>query len=440
VAARGGPEKLERLQKILAQAGLGSRRSCEALVLEGRVTVNGQVVRQLGTKVNPATARIAVDGEPIHRESIVYFAVNKPSGYVSTTFDPAGRPRVVDLLPEIPERIYTVGRLDEESTGLIILTNDGDLANRLAHPRFGVEKMYRALVAGLPNPGTIAKLTEGIWLSDGKVRAKRARVVGRQGQATLLELVLAEGKKREIRRMLSKLGHKVMSLNRVAVGPITLKGLPLGECRRLSRSEIDLLHKAASGIAVPVPRFAESEASYPSRRDVHRPRRRPQEQTRSRRDEARSARDKVGRAREPNVRPRPPQGQASHTGSQPARSNPPRPATSTPPSGPTPRPSHGGKVGAGVPTGNASGPRVESKKPALGSKPPPVASPHVPVQGGLSRRVVIGLGESGPATAGGRTLAGRPAPKRPARRKPRPPRGALGARPGRSSRAEEPSD
>ena len=146
-----------------------------------------------------------------------------PSTSPRATFRPTptrpGRPRVVDLLPEIPERVYTVGRLDEASTGLLILTNDGDLANRLAHPRYGVEKLYRALVAGLPTPEMLAKLTEGVWLSDGKVRAKRARIVGRQGQATMLELVLAEGKKREIRRMLSKLGHKVMSLNRIAVGP-----------------------------------------------------------------------------------------------------------------------------------------------------------------------------------------------------------------------------
>ena len=179
--SRSESGKPERLQKVLAQAGLGSRRGCEELVLQGRVTVDGKVVRLLGTKVDAARARIAVNGEPIRREPIVYFAVNKPKGYVSTNFDPSGRPRVVNLLPEIPERVYTVGRLDEDSTGLMILTNDGHLANGLAHPRYGVEKMYRALVAGLPSPETIGKLTEGIWLSDGKVRAKRARVVGPPG-------------------------------------------------------------------------------------------------------------------------------------------------------------------------------------------------------------------------------------------------------------------
>src|SRR5579883_3160777 len=133
------PGHPERLQKVLAQAGLGSRRGCEELILQGRVTVDGQAVRELGTKVAPA-ARIAVDGEPIRLEPLVYYAVNKPEGYVSTNLDPSGRPRVIDLIPDIPERVYTVGRLDEDSTGLMLLTNDGELANKLAHPRFGVEK------------------------------------------------------------------------------------------------------------------------------------------------------------------------------------------------------------------------------------------------------------------------------------------------------------
>ena len=255
------PEKQERLQKVLAHAGLGSRRGCEELILQGRVSINGEIVRQLGTRVDRSTARITVDGETIRLETNVYYAVNKPKGYVSTNVDPSGRPRVVDLLPEIPERVYTVGRLDEDSTGLMILTNDGDLANRLAHPRYGVEKLYRALVAGVPTPEMVAKLTEGVWLSDGKVRAKRARIAGRQGLATSLELVLAEGKKREIRRMLSKLGHKVMALNRIAVGPISLKGLAVGECRPLTRHEIELLQKAAAGASVPPPRFSDGGGS-----------------------------------------------------------------------------------------------------------------------------------------------------------------------------------
>ena len=265
-----GQAKGERVQKVLAHAGLGSRRSCEDLIKQGRVSVDGQVVRELGTRVDPARSRIAVDGEAIRLESMVYFAVNKPKGYVSTDLDPAGRPRVVDLLPEVPERVYTVGRLDEDSTGLMILTNDGELANRLAHPRYGVEKLYRALVAGSPDQEIVAKLTAGVWLSEGKVRAKRARLVGRQGQANVLELVLAEGKNREIRRMLAKLGHKVMSLNRVAVGPISVKGLASGECRSLSRHEVELLWKVANGVPVSLPRFLDGDSAPRRPRDSNR--------------------------------------------------------------------------------------------------------------------------------------------------------------------------
>ncbi|OJW20485.1 MAG: hypothetical protein BGO49_04555 [Planctomycetales bacterium 71-10] len=247
-------EKGERLQKVLAQAGLGSRRACEEYILQGRVTVDGKTVKELGARVHPDRAVIAVDGEKLKAERHVYYAVNKPKGYVSTNDDPAGRPRVVDLLPEVPERVYTVGRLDEESTGLMILTNDGQLANKLAHPRYGVEKIYRAVVAGTPAPDVLARLTDGVWLSDGKVRAKRTRIVGSQGEATVLELVLAEGKKREIRRMLAKFGHKVMMLTRIAIGPISLKGIPVGDARPLSRTEVEMLRKVASGVALATPR------------------------------------------------------------------------------------------------------------------------------------------------------------------------------------------
>ena len=184
-------------------------------------------------------------------------STNRSGCRAPTNNDPSGRPRVVDLLPEIPQRVYTVGRLDEMSTGLILLTNDGELANRLAHPKFGVEKLYRAVVAGNPDREVLDKLTEGVWLADGKVRAKRVRAVGKKGESTVLEMVLAEGKNREVRRMLAKFGHKVMTLTRTAVGPITLKGLAPGQFRPLSGHEIDLLRKVAAGIIITPSRQAE---------------------------------------------------------------------------------------------------------------------------------------------------------------------------------------
>jgi 23S rRNA pseudouridine2605 synthase len=250
---------------VLAQAGLGSRRNCEELILQGRVTINNQIIRELGTKVDASAATIHVDGQKVRLERNVYFAVNKPKGYVSTNSDPAGRPRVVDLLPDVPERVYTVGRLDEMSVGLMLLTNDGELANKLAHPKFGVEKVYRVIVAGLPSTETIQKLVAGIWLSDGKVRAKRAKIVGRQGDATIVEMVLAEGKNREVRRMLAKEGHKVMSLTRIAVGPITIKGLAPGEFRPLGSGEVELLRKVAAGLILPTVRTDDRKALGPKR-------------------------------------------------------------------------------------------------------------------------------------------------------------------------------
>jgi 23S rRNA pseudouridine2605 synthase len=414
------PDKQDRLQKVLAHAGLGSRRGCEQLILQGRVTINGEVIRQLGTRVDPRAARITVDGEPIRLESMVYYAVNKPKGYVSTSSDPSGRPRVVDLLSEIPERVYTVGRLDEASTGLLILTNDGELANRLAHPRYGVEKVYRALVAGLATPEMLAKLTEGVWLSDGKVRAKRARIVGRQGQATTLELVLAEGKKREIRRMLSKLGHKVMALNRVAVGPISLKGLSVGECRSLSKHEIELLHKVAAGESVPLPRFFDGDSSSRSHGESRRPRR-PDQPRSARNNDQSGPRHSRQNADGPRQR-RPPHAQhenAPHTGSKRTPRSNPQHSPSVSPDRPSPaaRPS---RKGPGKPrprpTSKAGKPN-ESRR-ANGSTPLP-PEPLKP------RRRIIGM-DLESASRTGPSAPGAPIRKRPQVRKRRPPGPVLG--------------
>ena len=258
----------QRLQKILAHAGIASRRACEELILQGRVTVNGETVREFGARYNPYESKIAIDGEPIKLEKLVYFAVNKPKGYLCSNEDPDNRPRVVDLLPEIPQRVYTIGRLDEASTGLILLTNDGELANKLTHPKFGVEKRYEVVVAGHPDRDVLRKLIDGVWLSDGKVRAKKVRELGRRGDSSILELVLAEGKNREIRRMLARLGHKVMSLTRVAVGPITLKGLRTGEVRVLGTAEVDRLKQIARTPFPPTESLdSDAGSSAPAQRD-----------------------------------------------------------------------------------------------------------------------------------------------------------------------------
>jgi 23S rRNA pseudouridine2605 synthase len=240
---------MERLNKLLAHAGLGSRRHCEALITAGRVTVDGESVRDLGTKVDPAQQRVAVDGRPLRLERHVYWLVNKPRGYLCTNHDPAGRPRVIDLVPHVNQRVYTVGRLDEESDGLVLLTNDGDLANRLTHPRFGVDKTYLVQVAGRPTREDLQKLLKGVWLSEGHVRARRVKRLRQQGESTWLEIVLNEGKNREIRRMLARLGHKVMQLRRIAFGPIVLGRLLSGKSRPVMGRELALLRQAADPAA-----------------------------------------------------------------------------------------------------------------------------------------------------------------------------------------------
>src|SRR5947209_8595 len=228
---------MERLNKFLAHAGVGSRRHCDELIQTGRVKVDGRVVRELGTRVADGQ-QVAVDGQPLRGERLVYWLVHKPAGYLCTNHDPAGRPRAVDLLPHVPERVYTVGRLDEESEGLLLLTNDGDLAHRLMHPRFGVHKTYLVQVAGRPGQEELQKLLKGVWLSDGHVRARRVKRLKVQGESTWLEIVLSEGKNREIRRMLARLGHKVLRLRRSAIGPVRLDRLRSGKARRLKPEEL----------------------------------------------------------------------------------------------------------------------------------------------------------------------------------------------------------
>jgi 23S rRNA pseudouridine2605 synthase len=237
---------MERINKLLAHAGVGSRRKCDALIRAGRVAVDGRPVQDLGTKIDPEAHKLTVDGRAVGLERPVYWLVNKPRGVVCTNHDPAGRTRAVDLVPHVEQRVYTVGRLDEMSEGLLLLTNDGDLAHQLMHPRFGVEKTYLVQVQGEPSKGDLAKLLEGVWLSDGKFRARRIRRLRSQGGSTWLRIVLSEGKNREVRRMLAKQGHKVLTLKREAIGPVQLDRLPKGKARRLSGTELEALRKSVS--------------------------------------------------------------------------------------------------------------------------------------------------------------------------------------------------
>lgn len=235
------PEGGIRLQKFLAAAGFGSRRTCEEYITSGRVTVDGQRVTELGARVDPKRQIVRVDDEPVRRQPKRYFLLNKPPGYVCTHRDPAGRPRAVDLIAAPELRLFTVGRLDENSRGLLLVTNDGDLGQKLAHPRFQVPRTYRVQVAGNPTPDLLKQLKRGVYFQEGKFRVRDARFAGKQGKSTFLELVLTEGQNREIRRMLARLGHKVMFLERIGFGPLKLGRLALGAYRPLRPQELEAL-------------------------------------------------------------------------------------------------------------------------------------------------------------------------------------------------------
>ena len=231
----------DRLQKVLAAAGLGSRRQCEELITTGRVEVDRKVVTELGTRVDPAAQDIRVDGESLSLGRRVYYAVNKPKGVVTTNRDPDGRPRVIDLVPNHDIRLFAIGRLDLNSEGLILVTNDGELANRLTHPRYGVEKVYLAQVVGRPTPEVLDKLRRGVHLAEGIARVEEVRIESHQKESTWLEITLREGVNREIRRLLARVGHKVLRLVRVSVGPVRLGKLPPGTVRPLAYEEIQAL-------------------------------------------------------------------------------------------------------------------------------------------------------------------------------------------------------
>jgi 23S rRNA pseudouridine2605 synthase len=231
-----------RLAKYLAHAGVASRRSAESLVADGRVSIGGEVVTDPARDVGE-NSDVAVDGRPVEREPREVHALNKPAGVVSTARDTHGRPTVVELVRS-RRRLYPVGRLDADSTGLILLTNDGELAERLTHPRHGVEKVYRARVAParLP-PRALKALREGVELEDGRTAPARLR----QPSPGMLEIALREGRKRQVRRMVEAVGHRVLELERVAFGPLGLRGLEPGQSRRLKDAEVERLRRAGRG-------------------------------------------------------------------------------------------------------------------------------------------------------------------------------------------------
>lgn len=240
---RGPATGAQRVQRILAAAGLGSRRACEQLIAQGRVAVDGEIV-QLGAKADPQRSIITVDGERIHTNPrLVYLLLNKPPGVVTTVSDPQGRPTVMDLVPASP-RVYPVGRLDRDTEGLLILTNDGELANRLAHPRYEVEKTYVAQVRGTPRRSALRQLLTGVELEDGPARALSVRELGSAADKTLIELVLAEGRKREVRRMLAAVDIPLERLARVKIGPLPLGDISPGKFRPLTGAEVRALYAA----------------------------------------------------------------------------------------------------------------------------------------------------------------------------------------------------
>lgn len=245
-AKEPGAEGAERLQKVLAGAGIGSRRACEELIAAGRVTVDGHRAT-LGDRADPRTSVIHVDGERVVTDTrMVYLALNKPRGVVSTMSDDRGRFGISELLgASVPQRVYHVGRLDTESEGLLLLTNDGDLAHRLTHPSFEVSKTYLAEVAG-PLPRAVGRqLRTGVELDDGPARADGFRVVDSFGRTALIEITLHEGRKHIVRRMLDEVGHPVSRLIRTAVGSVKLGDLKSGRWRHLTRAEVAALFATA---------------------------------------------------------------------------------------------------------------------------------------------------------------------------------------------------
>lgn len=259
---------LQRLQKIIAQAGVTSRRKAEELIVGGRVTVDGEVVRELGAKADPDTNEVCVDGERLEAERKAYVALNKPVGVICTNLDELARRTAVELV-DVKQRLYCVGRLDEHSEGLLILTNDGEFAQKLTHPKYGVRKTYLARVEGELNEPDLEKIRKGIWLAEGRTQAAEVAVKKRLHGVSLALITLREGKNREVRRIFARLGHKVFTLRRIRIGTLAIGSLKPGQWRRLAGDEVrSLLGEARAGSFGPRPSFsgANSGGTGPSER------------------------------------------------------------------------------------------------------------------------------------------------------------------------------
>lgn len=234
---------MERLQKVLARAGIASRRGSEELIQAGKVRVNGHVVTQLGTRVDPTKDQIEVEGRPLKLQKVRTFLFYKPKRVITSLEDPQSRKVVTDYVRHIEERLYPVGRLDYDTEGLLLLTNDGDLAYRLTHPKYEVKKVYQVTVKGIPNSRTLRKLAQGVQLEDGLTAPAEVRLLDtKRGQARL-ELTIHEGRNRQVRRMCEAVGHPVLHLIRTRISFLTLKGLQVGQVRELSQSEISRLRR-----------------------------------------------------------------------------------------------------------------------------------------------------------------------------------------------------
>jgi pseudouridine synthase len=238
---------LERIQKILAKAGIASRREAEKMVIEGRVMINGKVIKALGFKADPSKDHIKVDGKRITPfEPKVILLLNKPRGYLCTVKDPKGRATVFDLLRNVKWRVYPVGRLDFDAEGLLLLTNDGDLAHLLSHPRFSIPKTYLVKVAGVPEEKKLARLRRGVMLEDGESKAISCSLLRQREKNSWVRVVVTEGRNRLVKRMFSAIGHPVLKLKRVEYGPIQLGDLAFGQFRYLTREEVEKLKAPSS--------------------------------------------------------------------------------------------------------------------------------------------------------------------------------------------------